>query len=310
MLKITVIAVLTLACLSARAQNDLKSYYEQQKAAIVPTFSAPELGSQVTTKLKSGQTRTGVLMKLDTASVTIMSDSGSMITYQRNALQEETRTLLFAEDYAHLKALEKTRMYKEEQNMEFKAQQEAGIHDGSISVLAKTEKENETEKTEEERENKSRGETIKIKTTTKTYKETQKLAVTVTNKSNNPDKFTLEYYFFGEAVAKGGAQNKKDNDKKKAAPDDASAGLKVFDKGIKSVTVSPRGREKIDLSSKVFEVKKVMVDNGQGHSGNPPKETGIESAGYLVILKYGSTVLDKKASAKSYLADDWLGKVK
>jgi hypothetical protein len=298
-----IVIVLGIFCLSASAQMDLKAYYEQQKAAILPTFATPELGSQITVHLKSGQSRAGILMKLDKATVSMMSDSGTMISYQRNALKEETRALLFAEDYAHARALEKTKTYNAQQQEQLVAQQEAGMHDGSIAVTAKTTKDSEKNREKEEKENKETGESIDISTTTKTQTETQKLTVTVTNQTGHPDKFTVEYYFFGKSVSKGG--------RKREGIEPAKGGtIKIHDNGHRSVTLQARGRDKLELTSKKFEVKSVETSKNGYAGNNPPKEDGIESAGYLVILKYGSTVLDKKASSRSYLDEEWLRQVR
>jgi hypothetical protein len=93
--------------------EDLKAYYEQQKAEIAPSFKAPQLGSEITISLAAGQKRTGILMKLNDSEVSLMTDAGS-VHYKKSALHEISRASLFADDFAHAKAMERTREYKQQ----------------------------------------------------------------------------------------------------------------------------------------------------------------------------------------------------
>ncbi len=99
------LACILASVLTSRA-DDLKAYYEQQKAEIAPTFKAPELGSDITVTLASGKKRNGILMKLTNTEVSLMTDAGSVV-YKTTALHETSRVQLFADAFAHTKALER-----------------------------------------------------------------------------------------------------------------------------------------------------------------------------------------------------------
>ncbi|MDZ8117591.1 hypothetical protein [Pontiella agarivorans] len=294
--------ILTLLVGNAMAADDLKTYYENQKAEIRPSFTAPQLGSQVSLRIANGQSRSGILMKLGSDSITLMSETGTTIHYKRSALHETSRAQFFAEDYAHVKALEKTRQYKGELHKNHLAQQAAEIHDGRISVSAKTEKSSDKKVEKEERELKQSGEKRVYTTTTKTYTEQVNLNIDIYNQAVHPDTFSLEYFFFGQRIAKGEQTDKKD--------DEVSPGtLSVKDKGLRKVTIDSRGKKSIKLVSKPFIITKTEVDTGSRYSSNrEPSVAGNESAGWLVLLLYDGRILDRKASSSTYLSDEWIEK--
>ena len=135
----SVFMILVWVSSSVFAAEDLKSYYEKQKAEIAPAFVAPSLGSEVRLKLSGGQVRSGILMKLSASSISVMTDSG-MVDYKRSVLHESSRADFFVEDFAHVKAIEKTQEYKKQLNMTEAAKQAANIHEGSLYVSAKIDK--------------------------------------------------------------------------------------------------------------------------------------------------------------------------
>lgn len=297
---------LATVALVAAETDALKAYYEQQKAEIAPTFVAPALGSGVKIELASGQPRIGILMKIGDGEITVMSESGDTVVYKRQAMKGSTRAQFFAEDYAHLKALEKTREYKEQLFSENMAEEAANTHEGSLSVSAKVEKSSDKTVDKEEKEVKKSGEMREYVTTTKSSIEIQKLNITVSNPTTHPDTYTLEYLFFSEPVAKG--QPARKPKKGEEAPAEENVGIKLKDKSAKKITVPARGRQSITLASEPFKVDKVQVAVDGRTGNNAPRESGEESAGYIVILKHGTRVLDMKASAKSYLKEEWLRK--
>ncbi|MDF7806004.1 hypothetical protein P4E94_01045 [Pontiellaceae bacterium B12219] len=298
-MKKTLTTAIALAlCTAALAAEDLKGYYEAQKTALRSQFSPPQLGSQVTFRLASGQSRTGILMKLSPDSLSLMSETGNA-TFQRMALHESSRTVFFAEDFAHVSALEKTREYRNKQRAASLAEEQANIHDGRISVSAKTTKTNEKDEKVEEKENQRTGEKRKHSTITRTYSETQHLKIAVFNSTAHPDSFTLEWYFFSKNVSKGGTEKERENDKKDDTP-------KLQNSAKKQVTLEGLTQLEIEMNSSPFVMTRIEKYTGGNTGRNEPRTTGEENAGWLVLLKYNGEILDKKASAKSYLGDDWI----
>jgi hypothetical protein len=292
------LALGTLAMASAADPGELKAYYETQKEQIAPAFSAPPLGSEIELGLVSGQTRKGILMKLGADAITAMSEAGDTMVYKRHMLNEATRARFFAEDFAHVLALERTREYKRQLLADNLAEEAANTHEGSISVSAKVGKTSEKTVEEDERENKQSGEKFEIRITTRTYTEVQKLDVTVSNPTTHPDTYTLECYFFAEPVSRGQPRREPKDGEGKPGENE---GIKLQGKTTRTVTVPARSRQTITVESEPFTIEKVEV------SGNrEPRESGEEGAGYLVVLKHGSRVLDRKASAKGYMDTEWL----
>lgn len=276
--------------ITAFSADSLRAFYEQQKQEFIPTFIAPEMGSQITLKISSGQQRTGILMKLSADSLTIMSDTGATMNYARGNLHETTRARFFAEDYAHIKALEKTKLYKEELYKEQVAENAAGIHEGRISVTAKSEKSSDKEVEEEESENKQTGEKRITTTTTRTYTETQKLRVNISNLATHPDSFTVKWVFYSEGISKRG-----DNP-------EAVTPIKAHSDGQKKVTLDPRGRSEIEITSEPIILTKIEMTSSHGYSSRE-NVSGDEAAGWLVQLLYGDEILDQKASSNNLLPE-------
>jgi len=296
--------VMAFGVLCCIAETDaLRQYYEKQKAELARTFVAPQLGAEVKVALASGQPRTGLLMKVGEDEITVLSESGDTVVYKRHAMKESTRAQFFAEDHAQMKALEKTRAYKNHLLSENLAAENAHTHEGSLSVSAKVEK--SSDKTKDVAENKSKRTGEKRQTTkvTRTSTEVQTLVVTVSNPITHPDTYTLEHYFFSEPVSKG--QRNPGRGKKASVGENDGITLKA--KGSQIVSVPARGRQSVQIQSEPFQVVKVETST-DGYSHREPRETGEESAGYIVILKHGTRVLDMKASAKSYLNEEWLRK--
>jgi hypothetical protein len=287
-------ALLAIALASTQADqgDDLQAYYEQQKAELAPEFQPPELGTEFAFLTADGQKQLGILMKLGANEISVLSGS-KMVVYKRSALHESCRALLFAEDYAHAKAIERTLAYKEQLHVEGIKDEQASTHDGRISVSYKVEKGSSKAVEEDERENESTGNTTTTTTTTKTRTEVQKLAVTLSNNTTHPDTYTLAWYFYADPIG--------------------PAGIAVHDSGSEKITVDARQRVRRDLSSKMLTEIEEVVDresSGGNYSIDPKvTTTGKESAGYLVLLKYGDTILDQKASSNTYLSKEWLEKL-
>jgi hypothetical protein len=283
---------LIISLVSLSYSEDLKAYYERQKAEIAPTFKAPQLGSEISITLAAGQARTGILMKLTDTNVSIMTDAGSVV-YKKTALHDSARAQLFSEDYADAEALKRTREYKQKLHIENIKEEQAGVHDGRISVSAKVEKESDKEVEEDEKDNEKTGNTTTTTTTTKTRTETQKFTSTISNNTTHPDTYTVEWYVYAKTLI--------------------AERSSLHDSGSEKISVGARKRERLDISAKPCTTTEVTVDRTSSNSSNSndPKITksGSESAGYLVLLKFGDTILDKKASSKSYLTNEWIEKL-
>lgn len=303
-LKYGLTVLVCISCCAVYGSDDLRAYYEKQKSAVLPMFEAPQLGSQVTIKFKSGESRTGILMKLDAETLTLMSDSGLSRSYARSALHDTSRAQFFAEDYAHALAVEQTRRYKEQRYKENKAELAADVHDGRITVSFKTEKNSEKKIEEKESKNKNSGNTNTSRTHIRTNYEVVKLRISAANVATHPDTFMLKAYFFGERVAKNIKKQKKDGDAVTPGM------LSIKNQVQKQITLDSRGRQVIEMESEPYKITKTETENHKGIVSRDPVISGDESAGWLVILMHDSTILDKKASHAAYLSDDWINKYK
>jgi hypothetical protein len=228
-------------------------------------------------------------MKLNHTEVSLMTDAGSVI-YKKTALHDSSRTLLFAEDYAHNKALERTRAYKQQLHAEGVKEQLAGTHAGSISVTSKVEKKSGKEIDEDKNDQTG---TIRSTTTTKNKHETQKLTVKISNITTHPDTYTLAWAFFAKPITGGD--------------------VSIHDNGSEDITVEARQRAQHAITAKMLTATETTIDQNSSNSKNPKdpkvKKSGQKPAGYVVVLKHGDTVLDKKASSSTYLSDGWLEKI-
>jgi hypothetical protein len=286
--------------------DDLKAYYEQQKAELLSSFVPPALGSEVTVVLAGGQERSGILMKLSNDAVTLMSDTGTTVDYRRMALKDESRALFFADDFSHVQALEKTRDYKEQMLLDSMAEEQANLHQGLISVTASVDKSSDKQVEEDEKDNEKTGNSTTTTTTTKTYTETQNLKITISNNTTHPDTYNLEWYFFAQAMQK---TTQSDRDQKESVKP-LEQKTSTHSSGSKTVTVDARKRIQQEVSSDPFIVEKVTIDrvSSDNNNSHDPRvtESGKENAGWVVLLKYQGEILDKKASARKFLEDDWL----
>ena len=274
----------------AASPEEIKAYYEQQKKEIATTFTAPRLGSEVTLRIASGSTRTGILMKLTDDSLSVLTDKGAVV-YNRSMLHDSTCALFFAEDYAHEKALERTKEFRRQLQLDELAEYHADLHEGRIAVSAKAQKSSDKYVEEDERETNS-GDTITTITTTRTFRETQKLTIRIANNTVHPDTYTLKWCFIGKSI-----------------PSDAQ---QVHDSGSKQVMVEGRNQKVESITSEPFIVERVEINrqNSGGNSGDARiMESGQEGNGWLVVLKYGNDVLDAKASSSSFLSEEWMNRL-
>ncbi len=301
MMKQLITISLLLLAVAATASDELRQYYEQQKKEIAQTFQAPELGSEVSIRLANGQPRTGILMKLEANSLSLLTDSGS-VNYKRTALHKTSRAQFFAEDYAETLAVEKTREYKLKLQQEIIAQKEADTHAATLSVTSGTEKSSDKDVEKSAKENKD-GSTTTTTVKTRTESEIQNLKVTIANTTSHPDTYTLEWYFFSKALPKSSKKNKP-------AP---KTKIVVHDSGSRRVIIGARKRVQEQIASKAFEIKKTATTRFKSTSNRTPdpsiSESGVENEGWLVRLKYGDELLDQKASAQKFIETAWISQL-
>ena len=175
---------------------------------------------------------------------------------------------------------------KPEQNLE---PRQDITHAGRLSVICKVEKDSDRNEEETERPNRITGDIVIITTCTKTKSETPALAVTISNNTTHPDAFTLEWYSY--ATLPGGKN------------------IITNDSGSENITVAARGRCKESITPRTMTLTEttVEIEYANGDVSDPKiTETGRIYAGYLMLLKHGDTILDKKASSKNYLTDQWI----
>jgi hypothetical protein len=129
-------------------------------------------------------------------------------------------------------------------------------------------------------------------TCTKTKSETPTLAVTISNTTTHPDTYRLEWYSYAKLPT----------------------GDRIItnDSGSENITVGARNSCKEFITPTTMTLTETTVEQefDDGGTSDPRiTETGRINAGYLVLLKHGDTILDKKASSKNYLADEWLARL-
>jgi len=272
---------------------------EMIRAQLRERFQAPDTGSEITVRMAVGTTRTGIMTALTEDSVTLQIGKMSL-TYKSSALHKKTRYILFADDYAdarlgeHMRKLQLQRHLQHAESRQDDAQKHIPEvkHEGRIAVLSKVAKKSDRDVKEEEKVGKKTGETRTITTTTKTRSETPKLTVTIYNPTTHQDTYTLEWYCF-------------------AKPSHGDR-ITARDRGTEKITVGSRKRVRHDIIAKAMVTRETTVDreNANGHSQDPyVSETGEECAGYLVLLKHGDIILDRKASSKKYLTNEWLARL-
>ncbi len=268
----TLLICTLLSTLPAHAE-DLRAYYEQQRAEIAPTFQAPEPGTEFSIALTSGKKIHGTLVKLTHTEVTLMTDTGE-VTHPNSALAKSSRAKLFADDYAKAEARKRTMAHKKELEIEALA----NIHDGRISVSSKT-------KTDLDSIKKKGGKTT---TTTKTKNVVVELTITTRNKTTHPDTYQLEWFVFSR---------RQDRE------------ITTHDHGTEETTVAAgRSLEHLINAKPITTV--TTSKSGKNGKKKPKKDSGEKKAGYLVLLKHGDTILDKQASSKTFLTDAWLEKAR
>lgn len=177
------------------------------------------------------------------------------------------------------------------------AEEQANLHEASLAVSAKVEKSSESESENEDKKSKNSGEINTTTTTTKTRTEVQRLKATITNATTHPDTYTVEWFFLGKAV--------KTDDKADESP------TTIHSTDSKKVTVEARKRTFVDIASDPFVIQKIETNRSSGYSGDARiKESGVENEGWIVRLKYGSEILDQKASSSIFASDEWTSKLR
>lgn len=274
--------LLTLLCsvflAPAAMAEDYKAYYEKQKASLKTGFAAPALNTDLTLHLKDGTEYTGSLAQLTEGGVQIMVDEIPM-SFRKHELSEQTCAKLYAEEYAHVEAMTRTRAYRD------KVKSGQGGPAKHIAVLTVKNKVDRASEREGSTEQKEEG-TWERETTTRTS--VQNLDITIANRSAQADSYSIEWYFFSEKV-----------DEK---------GIRIHSQGSADVKVDAGRQIKRAVKSESYVTKK-KVNNFVACCGKATyneKQLGLDDKGYLVVVKCGDKVLTRKASNKAYLNVDWV----
>ena len=160
-------------------------------------------------------------------------------------------------------------------------------------VIAKVKVKKESDKTKETSEQVKRAKTVVTTTTQRIEEETQHLSISVANTGPKRDMFKLCWYFL-------------------CRPQDGGA-IRIYDKGSKAISLSSRERVSHTVVAKKISVVEQTVERENEDNGrcSDPVESvrGDKAKGYLVLLKHGDTILDKKSSSKEFLNEQWLSRL-
>jgi len=276
------------------AENvELRRYYEKQKTQLLRSFQPPETGKEVTIKLTTGAIHRGEMVLLTPGTVTLKMKVGP-VTYSRMMLDTLTRKTLFAEDYAHYTAYDRTKALKNKQSGNPRQIGEAPTHLGRISVKASLNKENDKSVVETAKGN------TEITTTTKSKTESCTLKISVANMTPSDDTYRLEWYFIKTPITEEGAVDPVLGDKD--STEIMVPGKKKIDQTVTS----------LDFTWAEITSERINNDADDGGGGGDARvsDSGDEYRGYVVFLKHGDEILDKKSSSKTFLTDEWLKKLK
>ena len=271
-------ALLGFLMLAMPAQaEDLRAYYEQQKLELAKTFVAPEAGTEITLVLLDGEEKSGVIRHLSETGVQLLSDN-ALVTIRKHELDEATCAQLFAEEYAHIEAIKRTRAYK--RGASERVQKNTHKAALSVSPTNKRTSSNETENKEVEEGS------WNIETKTRNMVKT--LTVSISNRTSHPDTYSLKWYFFVQKVG-------EDN-------------VSIHHSGSERIELEGRQNVKRSIASKEYSTKTTTRNWTAccGKSSSSQKKKGIEERGYLVVLKCGDEVVARDASAERYLDPDWI----
>lgn len=176
--------------------------------------------------------------------------------------------------------------HAEQRQAERDAQDAEPLQKGSITVALNVEKQYEVKKEKEGKKN-GEGHEIITATTRDICSEIPELTVTVLNTTEHSGSCSLEWYYLAKA----------------AEGDDIS----LHESGCEKITVEPFSRQKQIIDVKKLEAIKTTVQRGTGAARI--SFSGRESAGYVVVLKCGDTVVDRKASSEEYLSEQWINRL-
>jgi hypothetical protein len=169
--------------------------------------------------------------------------------------------------------------------------QEEGVHLGMVTAKVKVKK--DSDKTVESSEKEMPVGTLVTTTTKRIEEEIQILSISVANQGPKQDTFELCWYFLCRL------QDGSDR--------------RVYDKGTKTIVLNPRQQVSHSVVAEKISVVEQTVEKENEETGNirDPVVTsyGEKVEGFVVLLKHGDTILDKKSHDKNYLTNQWLSKL-
>jgi hypothetical protein len=272
------LAIWVMACGSGAEEVDFRAYFEEQKAQYLVEFVAPAVGDQVSLETINGQIRVGTLFKLSKSAAVLLTERGE-IEYRRNMLAQSSRNLLFAEDFAQAKAIEMTRTYKQQ----VLAEEEMKGHLAYVMVRGEL-------KNKSEKEVKDLNEAGTLQQVTRTRDEFYELDISVVNNGAEEQEYTVNWYVIGHGTGEGAAVDK------------------ILNRGRRTVTVEAGRRIKFSVKTETVSSTEEKKDQwGKEGSGMQTvvSASGDSSDGYVVTLKAGAELLDRKSNNRKFLTDEW-----
>lgn len=304
---ILVLIIGTLVCADAfaDARSEALAFYRERKKELIGTFTPPEKGTDITVTLKSGITKTGKIASLTKQMLTIEGDDLTFTTLSKDDLAPESQQILFAAEYADAKAKEEAREYAQELRKKnaAKRKEENRVREATLRVSYDVDKGKPEKDEQSEEYDHSNGETYERSVTVKTTSETPTLKIIASNKTKHEDEFTLEWYFILKPVQQG----------RKGDP-------ACFEKGSETIKLGPGQQINRTITAKKI-LKETEVeqyderdderDNAQekkrkGKNKDKKRSSGDVAEGYVVLIKHGDEIIDKKSNENIYISDVWL----
>jgi hypothetical protein len=257
---------------------DYKAYYNRLLAQHLESFTPPAVGSELQLTLKNKSKVAGTLNKLSMDAVTVETTRGAK-TYTREALSDESKALLFAEDYAKAMAYEKTR------NSKFHNETAERLARGEKLKIALSVKDDIDEDKEKEVD------AGDYSSETKISKESIcSLDLSLVNQSPFDTIVNLRWYFVTEEHGEGTSERV------------------VNTWGGSWTPLKKQARHRRQVDSPVFKLTEVIREFESEDNGSTRNISrwGRECIGYLVVVKYKDTILAMESSDEEFQTPEFL----
>lgn len=275
-------AVFLMAVKCAKAV-DYKAYFDREMAVHLQAFSPPEIGEEYVLTLRSGIRVRGVLERFDEQSITLRN-SGERRSYAREVFDKQSRSLLFAEDYATQLAIKETRKFR--LHIETQERLERGaelIVDLAVEGRVEEDLDRDVKLGEE-------GEVVR--STLKSIRDQHYLLdITLTNRSRFDTILSLRWYFVSRRYA-----------------GEEDPAVLIDHWGGRWISVKRNSSVQQEAESPEIRRVEMLYAITRSGEGTTEKTTvwGREYIGYIVLVKFEERVLAIDASNALYLETEWL----